>query len=187
MRGIWEEASYEFGEVIDSGTDNILTNSRLDTGGKASGADVEFNYWTVSTFRNGKAVRFEWFAARAEALEAARLRSNARPTRPRRRLGSVDRPLTHPSSVADRVPAGREGQLFVWSRSCTQTSTRRRAGRDRGVRRRGTAPCRSCARPTAALGADGPRSDPVLIAERSDDDREHPERRHCDGHRDGCQ
>jgi ketosteroid isomerase-like protein len=38
-----------------------------------SGAEVEFNYWCVVTFRQGRIVREHWFADRAEALEAAGL------------------------------------------------------------------------------------------------------------------
>jgi hypothetical protein len=35
---------------------------------------VAFRFWQVITFRNdGKALRFEWFNDRAEALEAAGL------------------------------------------------------------------------------------------------------------------
>jgi len=41
--------------------------------GRASGADVEINYWIVITFRAGRVVRDQWFANRAEALEAAGL------------------------------------------------------------------------------------------------------------------
>jgi hypothetical protein len=42
--------------------------------GKASGATIDWKYWgVVFTFRNGKVLRIEWFANRAEALEAAGL------------------------------------------------------------------------------------------------------------------
>ena len=34
---------------------------------------VEVNYWVVITFRDGKVLRDEWFADRAEALEAVGL------------------------------------------------------------------------------------------------------------------
>lgn len=70
----WEDGSYELGEIIDSGTDKIVANARLLTRGKASGVGVEFSYWLLSTFRDGKAIRLEWFAERTEALEAAALR-----------------------------------------------------------------------------------------------------------------
>jgi hypothetical protein len=41
---------------------------------EASGAGVLFSYWVVATFRDGSAIRVEWFARRAQGLEAAGLR-----------------------------------------------------------------------------------------------------------------
>ena len=41
--------------------------------GRTSGAEVELNYWVVITFREGRIVRDQWFADRAEAREAAGL------------------------------------------------------------------------------------------------------------------
>ncbi len=73
--GAWEEVSFEFGEIIESGTDTVVAKLWAETRGKASGAGVAFSYWLVHTFRNGKAIRFEWFADRAQALEAAGLRA----------------------------------------------------------------------------------------------------------------
>ena len=70
----WDEGSFELGETIDSGTDKVVANSRREARGRASGAGVEFSYWLVSTFREGKTIRLEWFAERADALEAAGLR-----------------------------------------------------------------------------------------------------------------
>ena len=73
VTALWEAGSFELGEIIDSGPDQLVFNSRRETRGKASGAGVEFNYWTVGTYRNGRAVRLEWFSNRADALEAAGL------------------------------------------------------------------------------------------------------------------
>jgi ketosteroid isomerase-like protein len=42
--------------------------------GKARGVGVVWSYRVVFTFRDGKVVRSEWFADRAEALEAADIR-----------------------------------------------------------------------------------------------------------------
>jgi ketosteroid isomerase-like protein len=67
----WEEGSFELGEIIESGTDKIVVNSRREARGRASGAGVAFSYWAVITFRGGKAIRIEWFAERDQALEAA--------------------------------------------------------------------------------------------------------------------
>jgi ketosteroid isomerase-like protein len=61
-------------EVADAGADKALVHQRHDTRGRASGAEVDINHWVVVTFRNGKIVREQWFADRAEALEAAGLR-----------------------------------------------------------------------------------------------------------------
>ena len=68
----WEESPYEF-ELIEVGNNKIVTHVRAQMRGKASGAGVAWSMWNVVTFRNGKVLRFEWFADRAEALEAAGL------------------------------------------------------------------------------------------------------------------
>jgi ketosteroid isomerase-like protein len=67
----WQESPYEYVELIDAGNDKIVVNQRREMRGKASGAGVVYDYWLVVTYRNGKALRAEWFADRAEALEAA--------------------------------------------------------------------------------------------------------------------
>jgi hypothetical protein len=41
--------------------------------GKTSGASVMWSYWVVHTFREGKILRWEWFADRGEARKAAGL------------------------------------------------------------------------------------------------------------------
>jgi ketosteroid isomerase-like protein len=69
----WEAGSFDLPEIIDSGANTVVANVRRQTRGKASGVGVDFNYWLVMTHRKGKAVRIEWFAERAEALEAAGL------------------------------------------------------------------------------------------------------------------
>ena len=61
-------------ELIDAGDDKVVAHMRGEMHGKASGASVAFSYWTVGTVRSGKMLRVEWFADRAEALEAAGLR-----------------------------------------------------------------------------------------------------------------
>ena len=47
---------------------------RREAQGKTSGASVAWSYWLVTTIRNRKLFRTEWFADRAEALEAVGLR-----------------------------------------------------------------------------------------------------------------
>jgi ketosteroid isomerase-like protein len=69
----WEEGSYELVEIIEAGSDRYVVNARREGRGRASGAGVEFSYWVVITYRDGKAFRFEWFAERGEAFEAVGL------------------------------------------------------------------------------------------------------------------
>ena len=73
VTGTWAEGLGELGEVIEAGADKIVANNRRDARGRTSGAGVEFSYWTVITYRNGKVVRMEWFADRAQALDAVGL------------------------------------------------------------------------------------------------------------------
>jgi ketosteroid isomerase-like protein len=61
-------------ELVDAGADKILVHWRSAVRGRTSGVEVELNYWVVVTFREGRIVRDQWFADRAEALEAAGLR-----------------------------------------------------------------------------------------------------------------
>ena len=67
----WDDGSFEWGELIDEGTDKIVVNQRREMPAKPTGVGVVWSYWVVFTFRNGKVVCSEWFAARSEALEAA--------------------------------------------------------------------------------------------------------------------
>ena len=69
----WAEGMTDLGEIIVAGADKIVANNRRDARGRTSGAGVEFSYWAVTTYQDGKAVRFEWFADRAAALEAVGL------------------------------------------------------------------------------------------------------------------
>jgi len=67
----WEDGSFDWGELIDAGNEKVVANQRGELQGKASGAAVTWSYWVVFTFRDGKIVRWEWFADQAEALDAA--------------------------------------------------------------------------------------------------------------------
>ena len=69
----WEVGAFELGEAIEAGTDKLVVNAYRHARGRASGADLVFSYWLVSTFLDGKAIHLEWFADRAEALKAAGL------------------------------------------------------------------------------------------------------------------
>jgi ketosteroid isomerase-like protein len=59
-----------------SSTATELSRSALNVilRSKASGVELDYDYWAVFTFRDGRAIRVEWFEARADALEAAGLR-----------------------------------------------------------------------------------------------------------------
>ena len=72
--GALRVGALEHVEVNEAGDDKLVTHVRADIQGKASGASVVFSYWMVTTFRNGKILRIEYFAERAEALEAVGLR-----------------------------------------------------------------------------------------------------------------
>ena len=52
--------------------DKVVASSHREMRDKTSGGDIVWDFWVVITFR-GRAFRFEWFADRAEALEAAGL------------------------------------------------------------------------------------------------------------------
>jgi ketosteroid isomerase-like protein len=69
----WEDSPFENVEVIDAGNDKVVVDMRREVRGKASGVSIAWRYWQVGTLRNGKILRIEWFADRAEALEAAGL------------------------------------------------------------------------------------------------------------------
>jgi ketosteroid isomerase-like protein len=69
----WEKGDYECVDVLDAGNDRVVARMRREARGKASGASVEYSYWVVVTFRNGKLFRIRWFEDRKKALEAVGL------------------------------------------------------------------------------------------------------------------
>ncbi len=71
--GAFDEGSFELAEIFDAGADKVVANQRREMRGKASGAVIVYDFWVVITFRAGKQVRWEWFADRADALQAAGL------------------------------------------------------------------------------------------------------------------
>jgi len=68
-----ESSPYTHVELIDAGADTVAAQVSAEVRGNASGASVPWSYWQVVTFRDGKALRIEWFADRAEALKAVGL------------------------------------------------------------------------------------------------------------------
>ena len=69
----WEPGAYQATEVSD-GPDAVAVRMRRKLRGRASGVEVDYDYWAVFTFRDGKIARVEWFDERNHALEAAGLR-----------------------------------------------------------------------------------------------------------------
>src|SRR5262245_16550053 len=69
----FERVPIQVGDLVDAGADKVLFHPQMDVRGRESGADVQFDFWVVATIRQGKIIRAEWFADRAEALEAAGL------------------------------------------------------------------------------------------------------------------
>jgi ketosteroid isomerase-like protein len=73
MIDAWDPIPVDDAELIDAGPDKVLIHQRTDFRGRESGVEIEFEYWIVTTIRDGKIVRGQWFVDRAEALEAAGL------------------------------------------------------------------------------------------------------------------
>ena len=69
----FEGGPYRYAELMAAGPDKTVGHLRRRVRGRASGVDVEFNYWAVTTYREGIVLRDEWFEDRAQALEAAGL------------------------------------------------------------------------------------------------------------------
>ena len=69
----WEKASFEYEEFIDAG-DSVVTILSQHVRGRASGIELDWeSYAQVWTIRDGQVARVEFFATRAEALQAAGL------------------------------------------------------------------------------------------------------------------
>jgi ketosteroid isomerase-like protein len=66
----WEPGVYELEEITESG-DFVVARMTRTLRGKSSGIEVDYDYWIVVTFREGKMRRAQWFSEREEALEAA--------------------------------------------------------------------------------------------------------------------
>jgi len=68
----FEDVQTEVDELIDGG-DTVVVGATLRGHGKQSGAQGKFTFWQLWTVRDGKVVRGEGYASRAEALEAGGL------------------------------------------------------------------------------------------------------------------
>jgi ketosteroid isomerase-like protein len=70
----FREGVLESTELIEVGHDKVVGHVQGEMQGKTSGASVAFDLWTVGTYRDGQALRVEWFAEREQALAAVGLR-----------------------------------------------------------------------------------------------------------------
>jgi ketosteroid isomerase-like protein len=57
-------------EIVEAGTDKVLTHHKHRLRGRTSGAEIDFDYWVVVTLRDGKVVRDEWFTDAQAALRS---------------------------------------------------------------------------------------------------------------------
>ena len=69
----WHEGALKPVELIDVEGGKVVVHAYGEMLGEASGMTVASSTWPVVTFGNGKMLRIDWFAERAEALEAAGL------------------------------------------------------------------------------------------------------------------
>ena len=66
----WQEQEVTLEETIDAG-DHVIQAILFRGRGRGSGIEVEGRFFQVLTIKDGRAVRWEEFSDRAEALEAA--------------------------------------------------------------------------------------------------------------------
>ena len=66
----WEESPLGYAEIVDAGSDTIVGQLHGELRGTASGVAVEWSFWQVVTFRDGKIAHLQWFSDRVEALGA---------------------------------------------------------------------------------------------------------------------
>jgi len=74
LKDSWEVEKAEVDEMRAVGDDMVLVRFRWVTSGKASGISTEVPMSFLSTIREGRIERFQFFLDHAEALEAAGLR-----------------------------------------------------------------------------------------------------------------
>jgi len=69
----WDELEVSAEEFIDAGN-RVLVTAYHRGRGRGSGVEVDTRFYEVYTLRDGKVVRVDEYAERAEALDAAGLR-----------------------------------------------------------------------------------------------------------------
>ena len=79
LMGLISDWTANFGELIvtadafvDAG-DRVIARMHQTASGQTSGVEVEADFWCVHTFKDGKMVRYEIYADKAQAFEAAGL------------------------------------------------------------------------------------------------------------------
>jgi ketosteroid isomerase-like protein len=72
MFEVMGQPEIEAEEILDAG-EKVFVAIRISGRGRGSGLDMEARWFHVLTDRDGKLARIEWYATRAEALEAAGL------------------------------------------------------------------------------------------------------------------
>ena len=73
LKDSWVEDRVELESVQEIAEDVVLVHCRWITRGDASGIELNLETWMVWRFRDGKAVRIEYFLDRKEASAAAGL------------------------------------------------------------------------------------------------------------------
>jgi ketosteroid isomerase-like protein len=58
----WEPGPYEATEIT-AGSEVVAVRLQRELRGRASGAEVDYDYWVVFAFREGRIIRIEWFHA----------------------------------------------------------------------------------------------------------------------------
>jgi ketosteroid isomerase-like protein len=72
----WETPSFEYEEFIDAG-ETVVSILSQRVRGRASGIELEWNSYAQNwTIKDGKIVRVQFFASRAEALASAGITSS---------------------------------------------------------------------------------------------------------------
>ena len=69
----WAEYSFEPEEFIDADDDHVILVLRLYATGRGSGVKVERQDAVVSTLRDGKTVRIDWYNSKQQALKSVGL------------------------------------------------------------------------------------------------------------------
>ena len=69
----WSELSQELLELIEAPHDRVLTLIRQSGRGRQSRVPITIHFFTVSTIRDGRVLKIEYFRHRVDALRAADL------------------------------------------------------------------------------------------------------------------